>query len=97
MRVLNRDSTADEQPTIVKSPTPVDFKDMAGKKSATQQPIGTRNGRVTSPRPKSTFTTDVGPGMDFKGSHYIKLEDVLVSDIETSVKFLTKDVSTGFF
>jgi len=96
IRVLNRNSTADDQqPTIVTSPTVNDAKDKSNGKGVSQQPIGTRNGNVTPSRPKVVFTTDVGPGLDYRGGHYVKLEHVEVSQVDGHLKCLSEEVSAA--
>ncbi|KAK5121941.1 hypothetical protein LTR85_004513 [Meristemomyces frigidus] len=93
IRILNRDSTADEQPTIVTSPTPATTKskETNGKAATTQQPIGTRNGNITPPRPRVFFTTDVGPHVPFQGGHYIKIENISRGELDGALKALSED------
>lgn len=97
IRILNRDSTADEQPTIVTSPTPAvttsNKTNGKGNAATAQQPIGTRNGNITPPRPRVYFTTDVGPDVPFQGGHYIKIENISKKELENTLNTLSDDVS----
>lgn len=94
IRILNHASTADDQPTIVMSPTPATTGDGAKSKTGIQQPIGTRTGTKSPPRPRVFFTTDVGPDVEFQGGHYIKIENVLKTELSTgSLTILADDVS----
>jgi len=93
IRVLARNSTADDGPTIVSSPTLAGGKAKTGGKTASQQPIGTRNGKILPARPRVYFTTDVGPGVNFLGGHYVKLEHVSASQIDSDLKYLSAEVS----
>ena len=79
---LNKHSTAD-MPTIVTSPTPANLAGYAKAKVnyATQQPIGGFGPRTFASRQPVFFSTDVGPGKPFIGSHYVKVENVNPNDI----------------
>lgn len=91
INLLNRDSTADDQPTIVTSPTPNDGKASPEKSMAsTQEPIGTRSGSFSPTRQDIFFTTDVG--VPFQGCHYVKVSGVSKKHLE-SFGQLMKDVS----
>ncbi|KAK4548448.1 hypothetical protein LTR36_009358 [Oleoguttula mirabilis] len=93
IRILNRDSTPDEQPTIVTSSmSPATKSDEAKGKTATaQQPIGTRSGNMTPPRPRVFFTTDVGPEVPFLGGHYIKIENISRGELNGTFAALNED------
>lgn len=101
IRMLNRDSTADQQPTIVCSPAPPGAESKAddglanGKgKASVQQPIGTRDGNISPPRPRVYFTTDVGPKVPFQGGHYVKIENITRADLAGRFKAMDDDVSS---
>lgn len=100
IKILNRDSTADDYPVIVTSPMPatngsVDGGSNNGQKAA-QQPIGTRNGKVSPSRPLIFFTTDIGENVPFQGGHYVKVDNITKADLDITFRYLNEDVSLLF-
>ncbi|CAK3942856.1 hypothetical protein MYCFIDRAFT_82251 [Lecanosticta acicola] len=86
--MLNRDSTADDgRPTIVKSSAAA--LESSGKKSPTGA-IGSGS-RQSSPKTRDTFTTDTGPGVPFKGAHYLKLDQIPVASFDRVFKIFTDE------
>ncbi|KAI7220140.1 hypothetical protein KC333_g2506 [Hortaea werneckii] len=95
IKILNRDSTADDHPVIVTSPMPttngsVDGGSNNGQKAA-QQPIGTRNGKVSPSRPLIFFTTDIGENVPFQGGHYVKVDNITKTDLDVTFCYLNED------
>ena len=96
MRYLNCDSTADDQPIIVHSSATATKK---GKEKATgdsQDPIGAKSQHTAPPAASITFTTDVGPKVTFQGGHYLQIDGVKVSELNSIFQLLIDDVSASF-
>lgn len=96
---LNHDSTADEAgiggPVIVSSqivaPTAV-MQDKA-KGKASQEPIGTRGANFSPSRPRTFFTTDVGPHVVMPGSHYVKITNIPQEELSKVLLHMHVNVS----
>ncbi|KAI6974374.1 hypothetical protein KC329_g11943, partial [Hortaea werneckii] len=95
IKILNRDSTADDHPVIVTSPMPATNGSVDGgsnnAQKAAQQPIGTRNGKVSPSRPLIFFTTDIGENVPFQGGHYVKVDNISKSDLDVAFTYLNED------
>ena len=100
IKILNRDSTADDHPVIVTSPMPATNGGVDGgsnnAQKAAQQPIGTRNGKVSPSRPLIFFTTDIGENVPFQGGHYVKVDNISKADLDVTFRYLNEDVSLFF-
>lgn len=51
--------------------------------------------RQPSPKSKDTFTTDTGPGVTFKGAHYVKIERIQLQAFDEDYKVFCNEVSHG--
>lgn len=103
---LNQDSTPDigneKGPTIVTSPTTPFNGNFGGsingkaKAKPVQQPVGTPGEGVSPTGPPVYFTTDVGPGVNAPGGHYIKIDSITAKDIGDGLGGLYETVSASF-
>ena len=55
--------------------------------------LGPEKSNTSPPRPRPTFTTDVGPGVNVPGGHYLKVIFLSVTDLSDTLKPLYEDVS----
>ncbi|KAK3676324.1 hypothetical protein LTR78_003598 [Recurvomyces mirabilis] len=101
LAILSRHSDSDDDqpgPLIVSSNSSVGRDTPNGDKgkgrvdAVVQQPIGTRGPNVAPAPVHVHFTTDIGPGLSFPGSHYLEVK-VPISDLDGLSKIMT-DLST---
>ena len=93
MQYLNCNSTADDQPTIVNSSSTASKKGKEKRLEESQDPVGAKSRKVLPPPARVTFTTDVGPKVVFQGGHYLKIDGVKVSELNSIFQLLIDDVS----
>lgn len=81
-------------PNIVNGTTPIVTNansTTASAKSGDHEPIGAS--RDLSPKSKAYFTTDMGPGIPFQGSHYVRIDGIEADAYAAIMEHLAKEVS----
>ena len=97
MKYLNCNSSPDDQPIIVNSSSAANKKGKDKCRDDTQDPVGAKSRNTTPPAARDTFTTDVGPKVTFQGGHYLRIDGVKVTELDSVFQLLIDDVSVSCY